>query len=62
LRSFARVANNLNIEFTGYVQCPGNTLIDVLVTNTNASGPWTVGVEVSGWAWPVIDRVRAFGQ
>lgn len=62
LRTFARAANNLSIEFSGNVQVPGGTKIDVLVSNTNAGGPWTVGVEVTGWAWPRLARIRAFGE
>lgn len=62
LRTFARAANNLSIEFSGNAQVPGGTKIDVLVTNTNAGGPWTVGVEVTGWAWPKLARIRAFGE
>lgn len=62
LRTFPRTANNLSIEFSGTVQVPGSSKIDVLITNNNAVGPWTVGAEVSGWAWPVADRVRVFGE
>lgn len=61
LRSFARIANNLSIEFSGNVQVKGGTKIDVLVSNTNANGPWTVGVEVTGWQWPRLARERTFG-
>jgi hypothetical protein len=62
LRSFARTANNLSIEFSGFVQCGQNTLIDVLVSNQSAAGPWTVGVEVTGWYWSAIDRRRVYGD
>jgi len=62
LRTFARVANSISIEFGGNVQVPGNTKIDVLATNNNANGPWTIGVEVTGWQWPKFARVRQFGE
>jgi hypothetical protein len=61
LTTFPRSANSISIEFSGTLQVPGNTLIDVQVVNNAASGPWTVGVEVTGWSWPVQQRLWAFG-
>lgn len=62
LTTFPRAANSISIEFGGPVQVPSNTLIDVLVTNNAASGPWTVGVEVTGWSWPIMKRIWTFGE
>jgi len=62
LTTFPRSATNLSIEFPGIVQCGPGTKIDVLVTNNNAFGPWTVGAEVTGWSWPRISRQRVFGR
>lgn len=61
LSSFPRNANSISISFDGPLQIPPNTLVTVLVTNTNAGGPWTVGVEVTGWSWAVYDRLQVFG-
>lgn len=62
LRTFSRAATNLSIEFGGEVQAQPGTKIDVLVTNRNAFGPWTVGAEVTGWSWPRVARQRVFGR
>lgn len=61
LTTFPRAANSISIEFGGPVQVDPNTLIDVLVTNNNAQGPWTVGVEVTGWSWPLVQSQWTFG-
>jgi hypothetical protein len=42
------------------VRLPGNCLVDVLITNQNASGPWTVGAELQGWYHPEIAERRAW--
>jgi hypothetical protein len=44
------------------LQVPADTLIDVVAINNAASGPWSVGVEVTGWSWPVMQRVWTFGE
>jgi len=62
LEPFPTAANALIIPFPGTLQTPGNTLIDVLVTNNSAAGPWTVGASVAGWQWPRIDEDIAFGR
>lgn len=61
LEPFPTAANAIIIPFPGTLQIPGNSLIDVLVTNNAASGPWTVGASVAGWQWPRIDEDIAFG-
>ncbi|MGH7177672.1 MAG: hypothetical protein ACREJC_09855 [Tepidisphaeraceae bacterium] len=62
LRSFPRTANNLSISFPFNVIVPGNTTIDVLATNQNAFGPWTIGAEVGGWQYAESLRRRVFGE
>lgn len=49
--TFPRAANNLSIDFEGVVYVPEGALIDVLVRNNAATGPWTVGAQLSGWQW-----------
>jgi len=44
------------------VRAPNSALVDVLVTNNNASGPWTVGAKVSGWYHPEIEEKRIYGD
>jgi len=62
LTTFPRAANSISIEFSGPLQVPPNTLVDVQVINNSAAGPWTVGVEVTGWSWPVMKRIWSFGD
>lgn len=62
LTSFPRNANSINIPFNGPLQIPPNTLLQVLVTNNAATGPWTVGAQVAGWSWPTVDRMETFGD
>jgi hypothetical protein len=62
LTTFPRAANSISIEFGGPLQVPANTLITVLATNNAASGPWTVGAEVTGWSWPIMKRIWTFGE
>lgn len=52
--TFPRVANNLSIDFEGVVYVPEGALIDVLVRNNAATGPWTVGAQLSGWSWSKV--------
>lgn len=62
LEPFAVAANALIIPFPGTLQIPGNTQLDVLVTNNSAAGPWTVGASITGWSWPKIAEDIAFGR
>lgn len=62
LEPFAVAANALIIPFPGTLQIPGNSQLDVLVTNNAASGPWNVGASISGWSWPSIDEDITFGR
>lgn len=62
LKTFPRVANSISIVFPGTVQVESGVTVDVLVTNNNAFGPWRVGAEVSGWQWPLNERLRVFGE
>ena len=57
------VANLVLREFTDIrVRIPNGGLVDVVVTNLNANGPWTVGGEISGWYHPQADEQRIFGE
>lgn len=44
------------------VRIPNGGLVDVLVTNNNASGPWTVGAKVAGWYHPLDEEQRIYGN
>lgn len=62
LAPFATAANAIIMPFPGTLQIPGNTQLDVLVTNNNASGPWNVGASIAGWSWPKIAEDITFGR
>lgn len=47
--TFPRNANNLSIDTEGVVRLPAGALVDVLIENRAATGPWTVGVQIGGW-------------
>lgn len=61
LRSFPRAATNLSIDFSGPIVVPVGTIIDMIITNNNAS-TWTVGASITGWVWPLADEQRLFGD
>lgn len=42
------------------IRVPGGATVDLLITNTNAFGPWTVGGDLSGWYHPESAEVRAW--
>lgn len=44
------------------IRIPNGASVDVLITNNNASGPWTVGAGLSGWFHPEVAERRAFGE
>ena len=50
-KTFRRAATNLSIDFTGRVDIPQGSTVDVLIRNNNAAGPWDVGAQTSGWSW-----------
>lgn len=43
------------------VRIPQGATVDIIVTNLNAFGPWTVGGMVAGWYHPEADERRIFG-
>lgn len=61
LRTYPRSATNLSIGFEGVVRVPQNATISGIVTNENAAGPWTVGMNFAGWQWPLSDEQRIYG-
>lgn len=44
------------------IRIPNANLVDVVITNNNAFGPWTVGAGLSGWFHPEAAERRAFGE
>lgn len=44
------------------VRVPNSGKIDVLVTNNNLSGPWTVGAKIAGWYHPQSEEERIYGD
>jgi hypothetical protein len=62
ITTFPRAANNLSIVYPGTIQIPQRSVVTVRVTNQAATGPWTVGAEVGGWHWPLIDELQVFGR
>lgn len=43
------------------VRIPDGAKIEVVVSNTDANGPWTVGAKVSGWFHSQIEEQRIYG-
>ena len=43
------------------VKVPPGSMVDVLVTNLNGTGPWTVGGKLAGWYNSLSDVVRVNG-
>lgn len=62
LTTFPRSASNLSITFEYFKQVPVGALIELVVSNRSAAGPWTVGGNFAGWSWPMADRIRVFGE
>lgn len=57
------VANFVVQNFSGLqVNLPDGANVDVLVTNNNAQGPWTVGAKISGWYHPYTEEQRIYGS
>lgn len=44
------------------IRLPMGGVADILVTNLNANGPWTVGGKISGWYHSQADELRVFGD
>jgi hypothetical protein len=42
------------------VNIPNNALVDMIVTNVNGAGPWTVGHELAGWYHAESAELRAW--
>jgi hypothetical protein len=55
LQEFPRVANNISKEFERAIRIGNGSLIGCQAVNRDGAGPWTVGIEYSGWFWPQID-------
>lgn len=49
LTSFPRTADNISITFPGIVRVSVAGIVSVRITNRDANGPWTVGVQFGGW-------------
>jgi hypothetical protein len=62
LSEFPRVANNLDRTFAAAVLVPNGGLIEGLITNQSAAGPWTVGMDFVGWHMPERDVEAYTGQ
>lgn len=44
------------------VRLPMGSVVDVLVTNLNANGPWTLGGKLAGWYHSSADELRVYGD
>ncbi len=42
------------------IRLPNNCVLDLLITNLNANGPWTVGGDLAGWYHPESAEARAW--
>lgn len=57
------VANFVILPFNDLrVRIPNGATVDVLVTNLNANGPWTVGAKLGGWYHALSDEMRVYGE
>lgn len=57
------VANLFVGEYNGLaIRIPNGALVDVLITNLNANGPWTVGAKIAGWYHSLADEARVYGS
>jgi len=46
-----RVAANFERTFPCTIRVPPSTTVQVVITNVDAAGPWTVGASFGGWFW-----------
>ena len=44
------------------VRIPNGALVDAIVTNQSAAGPWTVGTQIAGWTHPETEERRIYGD
>lgn len=44
------------------IRIPNGAKVDIIITNLNANGPWTVGGKLAGWYHSQQDEVRYWGQ
>lgn len=57
------VANFIVGEYNDLrIRLPMACTVDIIATNLNASGPWTVGGVLGGWYHPQIEEARIFGS
>lgn len=57
------VANLVLLEWNDMrIRIPNGATVDVIITNLNANGPWTVGGYLAGWYHPWVDEDRIFGN
>lgn len=62
LSTFPRVATNLSIDFGGTIFVPQGARIRMVAINLAATGPWTVGGQLTGWYLSKADIDRVFGR
>jgi hypothetical protein len=56
------VANLYREDFTDLrVRIPDGAVVDVIITNLNANGPWTTGGRIQGWFHPAEAELSRFG-
>lgn len=56
-----RVAANFERTFPCTIRVPPNTTVQVVITNQDAAGPWTVGASFGGWGWNQQEGERYTG-
>lgn len=62
-RFFPRLAANESVDFSVVLRdIPINTVVDMLIMNNAATGPWTVGGALSGWSYSEADAIRLYGS
>ncbi len=44
------------------IRIPDGAVVDIIITNRNANGPWTLGGKLAGWFHPFSDEVRIYGE
>lgn len=60
--TFPRAANNLSIAFPGVLRLHPGAILSVAIQNNAATGPWTVGVQLSGWYWSIEEAKVLYGD
>jgi hypothetical protein len=60
---FPRLAANESVDFSVLLRdIPINSVIDMIIMNNAATGPWTVGGALSGWSYSEADAIRLYGS